>query len=171
MQRPDELLDVVNERDEIIDRATRRDVHDRGLRHRAIHVLLFNPDGELFVQKRSVTKDTFPLCYDSSAAGHLDSGETYDACAVRELREELGLNIPLPRLTRCFKITACPETGLEFVWVYSLRGDYHPQINLDEIESGRFWPVAEIERVVAEQPECCARSFVRIFREFRQRDG
>ena len=171
MQQTDEIFDVVNEQDEVIGQATRREVHKRGLRHRAIHVLLFNPGGELFVQKRSATKDTFPLCYDSSVSGHLDSGETYDACASRELREELGLDVPAQGLTRCFKIAACPETGWEFVWAYRLCGDYRPQINREEIESGCFWSLAQIEHMVAEQPELCARSFVRIFREFRQRDG
>ena len=66
-------------------------MHREGLKHRAIHVLVFNARGEIFLQKRSMTKDTFPGAWDSSASGHLDSGEDYDACAVRELREEFGL--------------------------------------------------------------------------------
>src|SRR5215204_2411337 len=89
----DEIFDVVNELDEVIGKELRREVHRRGLKHRAIHVLVFNSSGEVFLQKRSMTKDTFPGAWDSSASGHLDCGEDYDACAIREAREEIGLRL------------------------------------------------------------------------------
>ena len=57
---PEEIFDVVNERDEVVGREVRREVHRLGLKHRAVHVLVFNARGELFLQKRSMTKDTFP---------------------------------------------------------------------------------------------------------------
>ena len=79
----DEIFDVVNELDEVIGRKLRREVHRDGDKHRAIHVLVFNKDGKVFLQKRSMSKDTFPGAWDSSASGHLDCGEDYDACAVR----------------------------------------------------------------------------------------
>src|SRR6185503_18296399 len=107
---PEEIFDVVNERDEVIGRNTRSEVHRLGLRHRAVHVLVFNAKGEIFLQKRSQTKDTFPGAWDSSAAGHLDCGEDYDACAVREMREELGIDAQRPP-KRLFPITACVDTG------------------------------------------------------------
>src|SRR5438046_2178358 len=87
----DEFFDVVDEKDEVIGRASRAEVHRRGLKHRAVHVLVFNSRGQLFLQKRSQTKDTFPGAWDSSAAGHLCCGEQYDGCALRELEEEIGL--------------------------------------------------------------------------------
>ena len=90
---PEEIFDVVNERDEVIDRQPRSEVHRLGLKHRAVHVLVFNSRGETFLQKRSMTKDREPGKWDSSTSGHVDSGEDYDACAVRELREEIGLTI------------------------------------------------------------------------------
>src|ERR1700756_3847872 len=111
-QRADEIFDVVNDRDEVIGQNTRSEVHRLGLRHRAVHVLVFNRRGELFLQKRSLKKDTFPGTWDSSASGHLDSGEDYDACAVRELREELGWNVERAPV-RLFKIEACEQTGQE----------------------------------------------------------
>src|SRR5258706_661349 len=101
----EEIFDIVNERDEVVGRNTRSEVHRLGLKHRAVHVLVFNARGELFLQKRSLEKDCFPGAWDSSASGHLDSGEDYDACARRELFEELGWEAarPPPRL---FKIEA-----------------------------------------------------------------
>src|SRR5882724_4390992 len=102
----EEIFDVVNERDEVIGQNLRREVHRLGLRHRAVHVLVFNRRGELFLQKRSMTKDTFPGAWDSSASGHVDSGEDYDACAIRELREEIGLETKHPP-ERLFRIESC----------------------------------------------------------------
>src|SRR5580692_8306785 len=101
----EEIFDVVNERDEVVGQNTRREVHRLGLKHRAVHVLVFNERREAVLQKRSMTKDTFPGAWDSSASGHLDTGEDYDACAVRELREEIGLVIERPP-ERLFKLEA-----------------------------------------------------------------
>ena len=60
----DEIFDVVNDRDEIVDRRPRGEVHRLGLKHRAVHVLIFNSRGELFLQKRSMKKDCFPGVWD-----------------------------------------------------------------------------------------------------------
>src|ERR1043165_9218066 len=99
----EEIFDVVNERDEVIDRKPRSEVHRLGLKHRALHVLGFNSRGEVFLQKRSMKKERQPGLWDSSASGHVDSGEDYDTCVVRELREEIGLVLTrLPE--RLFKI-------------------------------------------------------------------
>ena len=92
----EEIFDVVNERDEVIGQQPRSEVHHRGLMHRAVHVLVFNGAGQVFLQKRSLKKDRQPGLWDSSASGHVDAGEGYDACAVRELREELGLQLSEP---------------------------------------------------------------------------
>ena len=53
----EEIFDVVNERDEVVGQAARREVHRRGLLHRAVHVLVFNSRGEVFLQKRSMKKN------------------------------------------------------------------------------------------------------------------
>jgi len=164
MQNPNEIFDVVDSSDRVIGRATRRQVHALRLRHRAVHILVFDYTGKLFVQKRAATKDTFPGCYDSSASGHLNAGEAYDACATRELREELGLDIPRRHLRRLFKIPACSETGWEFVWAYSAHGDYRPRINPDEIESGAFHFRDQVEALAPVAP-----GFRRIVRELRAR--
>ncbi len=90
---PEDIFDVVNERDEVIDRKPRSEVHRLGLLHRAVHVLVFNGRGQIFLQKRSMKKDRQPGVWDSSASGHVDSGEDYDATSVREVREEIGLRL------------------------------------------------------------------------------
>ena len=113
----EEIFDVVNERDEVIGQRSRNEVHRLGLMHRAVHVLVFNSAGLVFLQKRSLSKDRQPGLWDSSASGHVDTGEDYDACAVRELGEEIGLQLNVAP-QRLFKLAACHDTDQEHVWVY-----------------------------------------------------
>jgi isopentenyl-diphosphate Delta-isomerase len=164
----EEYFDVVDPDDAVVGRATRREVHACGLLHRAVHVLVFNRAGELFLQKRSLRKDTAPGAWDSSASGHVDAGEDYDACAKRELGEEIGLEVTHPP-TRWLRLRACEETGREFVWVYreEAEGPFTP--DPEEIECGAWRRPEEIARLVCEQPEEFASSFRLIWRELAAR--
>jgi isopentenyldiphosphate isomerase len=161
---PDEIFDVVNERDDVVDRKPRAEVHRLGLLHRAVHVLVFNSLGKLFLQKRSMTKDRQPGLWDSSSSGHVDSGEEYDACAVREVREEIGLRLESPP-RRLFKIAACAETDQEFVWVYRCEADGPLTLDPHEIERGDWFAVEDIERWISKQPEDFATAFRLIWRK------
>lgn len=148
----DEIFDVVNERDEVIGQATRAEVHRLGLKHRAVHVLVFNRSGQVFLQKRSMSKDRQPGLWDSSASGHLDTGESYDACAVRELREEIGLNLQkAPQAL--FKLAASQETDQEHVWVYRCEAEGPFELNQEEIERGDWFSTEEVTRWLTKRPE------------------
>jgi isopentenyldiphosphate isomerase len=159
----------VDEADQIIGQATRSEVHARKLRHCAVHIFVFNEVGSLFIQKRCQNKDSFPGRQDSSASGHLSTGEDYDACAIRELSEELGLTIITEDLEKHFKIEACLETGWEFVWVYGLQTSEPVCINPKEIESGKFFSPSQIRAAVIKHPDKFAPSFLRVFQEFDRR--
>ena len=163
----EEIFDVVNERDEVIGRAPRSEVHRRGLKHRAVHVLVFNARGELFLQKRSMTKDCFPGAWDSSASGHLDTGEAYDVCAVREVKEELGVQLP-ETPERLFKVEACAETGQEFVWVYQCQHEGPFSLHPEEIERGGWFAPEEISRWMREKPPEFASGLILIWRRWNE---
>ena len=162
----DEIFDVVNERDEVIDQKPRKEVHARGLWHRAIHVLVFNARGQVFLQKRSMKKDTAKGLWDSSASGHVDSGEDYDTCAVRELREEIGLKV-LQTPRRLFKVDACRETGWEFCWIYQCENEGPFDLNPDEIEMGGWFAPEKVSHWLNESPEDFASAFRLIWHRFR----
>lgn len=156
----DEWFDVVNERDEVIRRATRREVHATGLWHRAVHILVFDGSGRVFLQKRSLLKDLSPGLWDSSCSGHLDAGEDYDTAAVRELGEEIGVRLAPGELpARWFRVDACVETGWEFVWVYHLRYDGALTLDPLEIQYGEWVAPDEVSRRVATRPEDYCPSF------------
>ena len=159
-QRDDELFDVVNDRDEVTGQATRRDVHRRRLLHRAVHALAFDAKGRVFLQKRSMLKDTSPGCWDSSCSGHLDSGEAYEVAVMRELVEEIGLTVTGDHgLRSLFKLDPCADTGWEFVWVYRLKSDGPFTLHPAEIETGDWFTVEDVTRGIAERPKTFTRSF------------
>lgn len=138
-----ELLEVVDERNLVIGQLSRGEIHRRGLRHRAAHILIFNEQGELFLQKRSMNKDEFPGVWDSSAAGHVGIGESTDHCILREVQEELGIQLPEPP-ERLFLLEATPVTGMEFCQVYRAIHNGPFTLNRDEIETGRWFTPAEL---------------------------
>jgi len=155
----DEWFDIVDAQDQVVGRERRAEVHRRGLRHRAVHVLVWDKAGRLFLQKRSLRKDSAPGAWDSSASGHVDSGEDYDACAPRELREELGWS-PVAPLEPLFKLAACADLGNEFVWIYRVAWDGREFVlNADEIETGAWFTPVEIDEKIAREPAAFARSF------------
>jgi isopentenyldiphosphate isomerase len=164
----EEIFDVVNERDEVTGQAPRREVHARGLWHRAVHVLVFNARGEVFLQKRSMKKDTAKGKWDSSSSGHVDTGEDYDTCAVRELREEIGL-VLAQTPQRLFKINACKETGWEFCWVYRCENEGPFTLHPDEIETGGWVAPESVTRRVTEKPDDFASAFVLIWKMWSER--
>ncbi len=158
-QNLDELFDVVDENDRVTGQLARREVHRRKLRHRAVHLLVFNRAGKIFLHQRSMQKDLFPGVWDSSAAGHVGAGENYDDTAVRELEEELGCRPAKPPVP-LFKIEAREETGQEFVWVYRVESEGPFVLQADEIERGDWFTVAEVDRWIAERPQELAPAFL-----------
>ena len=130
----EEIFDVVNERDEVIDRLPRSQVHARG--------------------------------------------EDYDQTAVRELREEIGLDLAARTATgasqplcRLFKIDACPETDAEFVWIYRCESEGPFTLNPDEIDEGRWFAPEFVTKWIAEKPEEFATAFVLLWKKFSTTDG
>lgn len=163
----EEIFDVVNERDEVIGQRTRSEVHRLGLIHRAVHVLVFNSRGEVFLQKRSMTKDRQPGLWDSSASGHVDSGEDYDVCAERELLEEIGLKVPVPP-RRLFKLDSSAETDQEHVWVYRCDADGPLTLNPEEIERGNWFNPQEVASWMVRRPQEFASALLVIWKKLSQ---
>ena len=166
----EEIFDVVNDRDEIIDQRPRSEVHRLRLHHRAVHVLVFHPRGHIFLQQRSMLKDCFPGTWDSSASGHLDHGEAYDDCAVRELREEIGL-VPDSRPVRLFYLRSCPGTGHEFVWVYRCEAAGPFALQASEIDRGEWFHPEVVDGWIERRPVDFADAFILVWKQFRRGGG
>lgn len=158
-QKAGEIFDVVDDNDEVVATATRAEVHAQKLVHRAVHVFVFNKRGDLLLQKRSQLKDLCPGLWDSSVSGHLDSGEGYEAAAVRELEEEMGISISSPP-EEIARISPRPETGWEHVRLYRTSHDGNLRYPSAEIEAAVWFPLAEIDAWIAARPEDFASGFL-----------
>jgi 16S rRNA (adenine1518-N6/adenine1519-N6)-dimethyltransferase len=158
-----EIFDVVDEQNHVVGTASRHEVHSRKLRHRAVHVFVFNNAGELYLQKRSRWKDKQPRKWDSSAAGHLNTGDDYDPTAVRELQEELGISAAVELVGG---IDACAGTGWEFVRLYRARHEGPFRLARSEIECGAFFPLEIVRRWVRGRPGDFAPGFLECLKLF-----
>ena len=87
-----EWVDLVDLDNQVIGRAQRHEVRQKNLLHRGIAVLVRNSQGQVYVHQRTDTKDLFPAMYDMFVGGVVGSGESYLDAAVREAREELGVD-------------------------------------------------------------------------------
>ena len=161
----EEWFDVVNRSDKVIDRASREEVHRNGLLHRSAHLLVFDGSGRVMLQKRSMVKDRFPGRWDSSVSGHVDSGESYDQCIVREAMEEIGIRLAATP-ERLFKVDACDETDQEFSWVYRTysEGPFAP--NEEEISEIGWFTGDEVSHLVKTDPDSVSPSFALIWSKF-----
>ena len=161
-----EIFDVVDENDRVISQASRHEVHRRKLRHRAVHVFVFNRRGDLFLQKRSRWKDKHPGLWDSSAAGHVNAGDTFEATAPREIREELGVETQPEEIG---SLTASEITGWEFVRLFRAEHEGPFILPPAEIESGAFFTREQIARWIAARPQDFAPGFLECWRAFSAR--
>jgi isopentenyl-diphosphate delta-isomerase type 1 len=146
----EELFDVVDEFDHVIETRPRTVVHQLKLLHRAVHVFLFQPDGQLLIHKRSPAKEEFPSVWTSSCSGHVSAGESYDDSAPRELHEELG--ITGVTLLPIHKFSACPDTSWEFTTLYTATSSQLPVPDPSEITDLMWLHPAKIAAWMTRSP-------------------
>lgn len=140
----DEWFPLVNEEGEIIGKATRKECHSGSKQlHPVIHLHIFNKEGELYLQKRSMTKDIQPGKWDTAVGGHIDYGETVEEALRREVREELGITDFTPQFITRYVF----ESAIEKELVNTFRTVYDGKIipDTEELDGGRFWRIDEIK--------------------------
>lgn len=143
----EEMTDLVDEDDRVIGRAPRSEVRRRTLLHRGTGVLCRNSVGDVYVHRRTDSKDVFPGMYDAFAGGMVASGESYEEAARRELAEELGVvGVELrPLVKQRYRGPGLQtwNTVFEVVW------DGPIVHQASEIAWGAFVPVRELRRKLA----------------------
>ena len=146
----EEIVEIVDRDNCPIGAVSRRIMRQQKLIHRACYILVFNTAGELFLQKRTLTKDIYPGYWDLAAGGVVLAGESYEESAQRELREELGLaNFKLR-----FLFDQYYEDADNKVWgrIFSCTSNGPFALQAEEIDYGRFIPLAEIELLHRTEP-------------------
>jgi isopentenyldiphosphate isomerase len=136
-----ELVDVIDADGRVVGTVTRRDMRARRLPHRCVYILVFNRWGELFVHRRTPTKDVYPGHWDVAIGGVLVAGESFDDGARREGFEELGVELSLEPL---FPFRHEDAATLVRAMVYRACHDGPFCLQPEEITSGEWLPLHAI---------------------------
>jgi isopentenyldiphosphate isomerase len=150
MNAANELVIIVDKENNEVGVVPRREMRSGRLRHRATYILVFNTKGELFLQKRTQTKDVFPGYYDVAAGGVVLARESYEEGAIRELGEELGIRET--SLISLFDFYY--EDEYIRLWGRAFACEYDGELVLqeEEVESGEFIGVDEVFRLAETEP-------------------
>lgn len=144
----EELFPLVNEQGEVVGKATRASCHNGSMwLHPVVHLHVFNSRGQLYLQKRPMSKDIQPGMWDTSVGGHVDWGETIEQALRREAREEIGLLDFEPR--KLFQYVFRSDRETELVHTYCIHHDEPLFPNPKELEEARFWNVEDIRTALA----------------------
>ena len=141
-----EMLDIFDAAGNCIGQASRKECHGNpALLHHTSHVVVFHPEEPaLLLQLRRTDKDIQPGKWDTAVGGHLDSGEDYLAGAVRELREDLGLELPPEALQVLFDSPIRNEIESEDTRVFGVTHGGPFAFQKSEIDDVRFWRFSEL---------------------------
>ena len=145
----EEVLDLVNADDVVIGTITRGEAWRTNAKWiRVINAFVVNSQGELWIPKRTATKETFPLCLDMSVGGHVESGESYEAAFVREAQEELNLDVSTVGYRELGYLHPAEHGLSAFMKVFELRLDDAPPYNREDFEAAQWLrPEALLERL------------------------
>jgi 8-oxo-dGTP pyrophosphatase MutT (NUDIX family) len=150
MGAADEIVAIVDEHNTVVGAVPRREMRAKRLPHRSTYILVFNSRDELYIQKRTMTKDVFPGYYDTAAGGVILAGESYEQGAERELEEEMGIRgVPL---TLLFDFYFEDEHTRLWGRAFSCRYDGEVVLQAEEVESGAFASLADVLRRVETEP-------------------
>lgn len=157
----EELIDIVDENNNLTgEHKTKSEAHRDGSWHRAAHIWIYNSKGEVLLQLRAKEKELYPDVWDVSVAGHVSAGEEPITSALREIKEEIGLNIKIEDLefykVISEKIIFNEMINNEFHYVYLMKYDSEAndlKLQKEEVQKIKFIPVEDIGRGLKENPE------------------
>ena len=159
-----ELLDVVDDKDNLTGKVVDREiVHKEGLWHREAGVIILNENNEMLLEKRAPTKKQSPNKW-ALCAGHIDAGENPDGTIVREIKEEIGIDVSINELKflTVYKRTVKfnnEQYNNAFLWTYLYKtnkkvSDY--TIQEEELSEVKYFKIEEVEKAIKSKDESFA---------------
>lgn len=158
----EDMLEVIDENDTIVDLKTRKEVHQKGLLHREIHIWFMTPDKEIIFQHRAKDKDTYPDKLDATVGGHVDPGMTYDETAFKEAKEETGIDIDPTKLKFIGKLfkktfdeaTRLTNNAIRSQYVYLFKGNINDlKIETDKALGFEAWKIDSLYNLSPEDKQ------------------
>ena len=149
MNPGDEIVQIVDEHNQELAKVSRRVMREGGLIHRACYILVFNHRQEIFVQKRTMTKDIYPGYLDVATGGVVLAGESYELSAKRELAEELGVR----KTALACHFDFYHEADNNRVWgrVFSCLAEGPFILQPEEVEDGFFLGLDVVQTLAAKE--------------------
>lgn len=163
-----EYLDIVNEKDEVISRDTRKNVHKKHAIHRGIHVFVINSKNEILLQKRSEKRDYYPGFWDASVGAQVLSGETYEQAAGREVKEELGFEPEDLKKVCDYKSYSKRQRENRRLFVCQAEGPFN--FNKEEVELIKFWPTEKIQEEIEKGERKFTEGFKISFHKYKEKE-
>lgn len=144
-----EFNDVINEKDEVVGSVPHEELYEKKLPHRIVHVLIFDDVGKIVLQKRSAKKSFCPLHWCTAAGGHVQAGETYEEAALRELEEELGVNVPVEFMFKTKYIYS--EGSFKSLGIFKAKFGGPFDVNPDEVDAVESFSIRELLDLVEKE--------------------
>ncbi len=159
------ILDVVNQTDDPIGQVRRANVFTQHANFRVAHVLIFDSQGRLLLQRLAFGRRRNPGAWGSSVASYLFASENYVAAATRRVQEELGVSAAL--LTLLGKTEMVDDGCLKFISIFTMKHDGPFIVNRSHIEEIEFVPLALVQQTIADGSRQFTPTFLQVFRYFQ----
>lgn len=165
----DHLIDIVNEKDEVIGKELKSKKQELGFISRTVAIFVKDSNNKFIIAKRAMHKRLAPGKEDLAVCGNVDTGETYEQAAAREVAEETGITESMSLLERFYEeVDDGFGTLRYFCSIFIIYTDTEPNYN-DEIMSYRKLTKQEIEKEIAQTPEKFCDGFINDFNKVKDK--
>ena len=158
-----ELLDIVNDEDNVIGQDTKENKFRKSLISRSVTVFILDDNKKLLIVKRSSKKESFPNRYDAAVCGNVKASEIYEEAAIREMKEEIGINCDLKFLGKIFNEFEEKGNVIKYFTGIFL-GFFSRKVKLsDELVELKRLTVKDVEDLINEDKDLFTPGFVNDF--------
>lgn len=150
----EEILDIVNDKDEIIGQASHAEMHKLQLMHHVVIAMVLNEEDEVLLQLRAKNKSAHPSHWSFSMGGHVRHGETYEKALKREAREEIGITISEDQCVLKGQGKLKEQSGADVLYrAYEVRYDGPIEEHTEEVDAVQFVTWKELRTMIDDGKE------------------
>lgn len=176
-----EILEIVDDNDNVIGTETKGKIHEEELLHRDIHIWFITPNAEIIFQHRSIDKDLLPDKLDSTVAGHVELNDSYEKTAIKECKEETGIDIDINNLIFLTKMknsainhrTGKSHNTIGVQYAYLYEGSINDlKIEKNEGEGFELWKISDLQNLSDKSkfiPENISEDMIKLFNKAKEK--